>query len=125
MTLDSERDPRAGAGHEPPLTIPEAAVFLNVTERWIRRAVQERRLPYMKLGHHVRLMPNDLREYLRSKKVEPPQPPGPSLSDRIRPLRPGLPQPPTGRLGGPAIPRPPGTHAPAPHTEDGDSPGIR
>jgi excisionase family DNA binding protein len=125
MTLDNGRDPQADAGHEPPLTIPEAAVFLNVTERWIRRAVQERRLPYMKLGHHVRLMPEDLREYLRSKKVEPPQPPTPSLRDRIRPLRPGPSQLHGRRFAGAARPRPRGTEDPAPHPEDSDSRGMR
>lgn len=58
-------------GHEPPLTIEEAAAFLNVTERWVRRAIYESRLPYYKLGHHVRLAVEDLRAYLASAKVAP------------------------------------------------------
>lgn len=58
------------AGHEPPLTIAEAAKFLNVTERWLRRAKDDRRLPYVKLGHHVRFLAEDLRACLQAARVD-------------------------------------------------------
>jgi len=78
-------------GHEPPLTIEEAAAFLNVTERWIRRAVYESRLSYYKIGHNVRLSLDDLRAYLASTRVEAPAP-APMVSRAPLPLRPsGLP----------------------------------
>ena len=68
-------DPARGAkvtpGHEPPLSIPEAAVFLNVTDRWVRRAVRERRLPYLKVGRHVRFLVEDLQAFLAQSRVEP------------------------------------------------------
>lgn len=57
------------SGHEPPLTIPEAAKFLNVTDRWVIRAIRERRLPYLKVGRQVRFLVADLRDYLVSTRV--------------------------------------------------------
>lgn len=58
-------------GHEPPLDIKQAAAFLNVAERWMRRAVGERRIAYYKVGGHVRFAVEDLRAYLLSSRVEP------------------------------------------------------
>lgn len=37
------------------MDVPEAAAYLNTTERWVRRAIFENRLPYVKLGALVRL----------------------------------------------------------------------
>ncbi|HZU74291.1 MAG TPA: helix-turn-helix domain-containing protein [Acidimicrobiales bacterium] len=94
MTTTASTGP--GAGHQPPLSIAEAAAFLNVTDRWVRRAVYERRLPYHKVGANVRLLVEDLRAYLASTRVEPAAPgpvlPGPGLYGRPglypRPSRP-------------------------------------
>jgi excisionase family DNA binding protein len=58
-----------GAPRRPPLTLPQAAAYLNCTERWLRRAVQERRLAYAKLGHLLRFFPDDLDDYLDLRKV--------------------------------------------------------
>ncbi|MHB1854853.1 MAG: helix-turn-helix domain-containing protein [Acidimicrobiales bacterium] len=62
---------RAPAGHKPPLSIEQAAAFLNVEVRWMRRAVSERRLPYYKVGHNVRFRQQDLEEFLAGGRIEP------------------------------------------------------
>lgn len=36
------------------LTITDAAVELNVPESWLRKAVSARRVPFTRLGRHVR-----------------------------------------------------------------------
>lgn len=56
-----------------PLTIPEASEYLNVSERFIRRLVAERRVPYYKLGKFVRFRRRDLDAYLSSGRVERPE----------------------------------------------------
>ena len=57
--------------HEPPLSIEQAARYLNVEVRWMRRAVFERRLPYYKVGRYIRFRREDLEEFLRRRRVEP------------------------------------------------------
>ena len=47
-----------------------AAEYLGVTERWIRRAVEERRIPFVKLGRLVRFSVEDLDAYVASRRVE-------------------------------------------------------
>lgn len=58
--------------HDRPLTIAEAAQYLNVTERFVRRLVAERRVAYHKLGKFVRLRREDLDALLTSGRVERP-----------------------------------------------------
>ncbi len=55
----------------PPLTRAEAAEYLNVSPRWIKRAIEERRLPYLKLGRLVRFDLDDLDRWLDAQRVEP------------------------------------------------------
>ena len=57
--------------HRPPLSIEQAAAFLNVEVRWMRRAVFERRLPYYKVGRYLRFRPEDLEEFLARRRIEP------------------------------------------------------
>ena len=57
--------------HEPPLSIEQAAAYLNVEVRWMRRAVFERRLPYYKVGRYIRFRREDLEEFLRRGRVDP------------------------------------------------------
>jgi excisionase family DNA binding protein len=54
-----------------PLSVPEAAERLGVSPRFIRRLVAERRIPYLKLGRHVRFDPADLDAFLIAGRVEP------------------------------------------------------
>jgi excisionase family DNA binding protein len=37
------------------LTIGQAAEYLSTGQRFVRRLISERRIPYVKLGKHVRL----------------------------------------------------------------------
>ncbi len=37
------------------LTIDQAAEYLGTGQRFVRRLISERRIPYVKLGKHVRL----------------------------------------------------------------------
>lgn len=49
--------------------VPQAAERLGVTERWVRRAVAERRIPFVKIGRHVRLRESDLAAYIERQLV--------------------------------------------------------
>jgi excisionase family DNA binding protein len=42
------------------LTVDEAAAYLNVTVRFVRRIIAERRIGVHRLGRHVRLSTEDL-----------------------------------------------------------------
>lgn len=55
----------------PLLTTGEAAEYLNVTERWLKRAVAERRNPYIKgIGHGRRFDPDALDRMVEAHAVE-------------------------------------------------------
>lgn len=58
----------------PPLTLDQAAQYLNVTERYMRRLVAERRVPFHKIGRLLRFLPSDLDCLLEAGRVEPPEP---------------------------------------------------
>ena len=51
------------------LTVGEAATYLSVTTRHIRRLVYEHRLTHTKVGRLLRFDPNDLDEYLAARRV--------------------------------------------------------
>lgn len=55
----------------PLLTKVEAADYLNVSERFVKRLVFEKRIPVHKLGRHVRIRQADLDAYLEANRVEP------------------------------------------------------
>jgi excisionase family DNA binding protein len=52
-----------------PLNLLEAARYLNVSERYVRRLVAERRVPFLKVGRLLRFRPSDLEEYLVACQV--------------------------------------------------------
>jgi excisionase family DNA binding protein len=52
------------------LDIEEAAAFLSVTPRWMRRAVFEKRIPYYKIGGQLRWKRRDLEAYLNRQREE-------------------------------------------------------
>ena len=56
-------------------SILEAATYLGVSERLLRRLVSERRIPHQRIGRLIRLSPADLDTYLHSCRVEPINPP--------------------------------------------------
>jgi excisionase family DNA binding protein len=49
----------------------ESAIYLNVTERYMRRLVAECRIPYLKVGRLLRFRVGDLDAYLESCFVSP------------------------------------------------------
>jgi excisionase family DNA binding protein len=53
-----------------PLTIEEAAVRLNVSVRFMRRLVYERRIAFHKVGALVRFHPADLDAFFASGRIE-------------------------------------------------------
>ena len=66
------------------LDIDGLADRLGVGERFVRRMVEERRIPYLKIGRLVRFDIGEVEEWIGSKRVEPT---GPLVVDRHRRLR--------------------------------------
>jgi excisionase family DNA binding protein len=58
------------------LTIIEVAQALHVTERHVRRLVQERRIPFIKWGHLIRFDPAELRAWVEASRVAVERGPG-------------------------------------------------
>ena len=44
---------------------------VGVTVRWIRRAITQRRVPFVKIGHYVRFIPEELDAFVESCRVAP------------------------------------------------------
>ncbi len=53
------------------LTIDQAAAYLKMSERYVRRLVAERRIPFHKLGRCVRIKTADLAAHIEAGRVEP------------------------------------------------------
>jgi len=51
------------------LQIPELAEQLGVTERFIRRLVFERRIPYLKIGKFIRFDPEAVEDWIEEQRV--------------------------------------------------------
>ena len=51
------------------LDIPTAAERLGVTSRWVRRAVAERRISFVKVGRHVRFEPEAISHYIERQRT--------------------------------------------------------
>lgn len=51
-----------------------AAAYLGVTHRWIRRAIAERRIPFVKVGRFNRFRVADLDRFLEQHLVAPSTP---------------------------------------------------
>ena len=52
------------------LDIAGLAKHLGVTERFVRRLVEDNRVPYLKIGKFVRFDPNEIDRWLDTKRVE-------------------------------------------------------
>lgn len=52
------------------LTCEEAAEYLHVPVRFIRRLIAERRVAFLKVGRYVRLCRRDLDKFLDAGRVE-------------------------------------------------------
>lgn len=53
------------------LTVEEAGDYLNTGVRFVRRLIAERRIPFHKVGVHVRLSVSDLEAFVQAGRVEP------------------------------------------------------
>ncbi|SEG31412.1 DNA binding domain-containing protein, excisionase family [Thermomonospora echinospora] len=58
------------------LTVAEAAEYLNTSERFPRRLIEERRIRFVRLGEpgkrgHIRIPESALREFVNAGLVEP------------------------------------------------------
>ncbi|HEY5457251.1 MAG TPA: helix-turn-helix domain-containing protein [Acidothermaceae bacterium] len=51
------------------LTVDEAAERLRTKPRFIRRLIAERRIPYVKLGAHVRIDDRDIDAFIAAGRV--------------------------------------------------------
>lgn len=52
------------------LTVEQAAEVLNTSPRFVRRLIAERRIPFHKIGRHVRITETDLAVFVGSCRVE-------------------------------------------------------
>lgn len=52
------------------LNIQQAAEYLGTSARFPRRLVEQRRIPFHKLGRHVRIARADLDHYLETNRKE-------------------------------------------------------
>jgi excisionase family DNA binding protein len=57
------------APHDELLTVAEAGEYLGTGERFIRRLVAQRRIPYVKLGKYVRLQRSALDDFIAAGRV--------------------------------------------------------
>jgi excisionase family DNA binding protein len=55
--------------HRPPLNVHEAAEYLGMKPRFIRRLVDERRIAFFKVGRFVRLDPDVLDQFLEDSII--------------------------------------------------------
>lgn len=62
--------PTPSRSTSPPLTLVEAAAYLNVTTRFVRRLVAERRIPYHKVGSLLRFQVEDLEAFFADGRIE-------------------------------------------------------
>lgn len=56
------------------LTVLQAAEVLNTSPRFVRRLVEERRIPFHKLGRHVRITEADLAAFIAATRIDPTHP---------------------------------------------------
>ena len=60
------------------LTPQEAADGLGTSLRFVRRLILERRIPFIKVGRHVRIAASDLEAFIAAGRVEVGSVPSPS-----------------------------------------------
>ncbi|MFE2752814.1 helix-turn-helix domain-containing protein [Actinosynnema sp. NPDC059335] len=51
-------------------SVPEAAEYMSTTERFVRRLVAERRIPFHRLGRLIRFKKADLDAFIEAGRVE-------------------------------------------------------
>lgn len=68
---ERERDETVEQNSSPLLDVNGAAEHLGVSVRFVRRLVDERRIPFVKLGKFVRFELCELDGWIKSQRVEP------------------------------------------------------
>ena len=71
-------------GHEALIDAEEVAAQLGVTVRFVRRLVHERRIPFHRIGRHVRFDPTDVDAFIAEGRVEPFSPRATGMKPRVR-----------------------------------------
>ena len=56
------------------LSVEDVAVELGTSVRFVRRLVQERRIPFHKIGKHVRIAAEDVSAFVAAARVETSSP---------------------------------------------------
>ena len=56
------------------IDIAGLAERLCVGERFVRRLVNEHRIPFLKIGRHVRFQVDDVEAWIRDSRIEPARP---------------------------------------------------
>ena len=51
------------------LTVPEAAVVLNGTERWVREQVRAGNIPHIRIGGRILILADSLEAMLRGESA--------------------------------------------------------
>ncbi len=65
MTLD---DRPAASLAEPLLDATAAAKLLSVRPSWVYEAVRSHRIPYLKIGRHIRFLRTDLEAWIEKQR---------------------------------------------------------
>jgi len=69
----NENPSKSGWNGAPPrlLSIEEAAAVLNVPKGWLAGAVTERKVPFTKIGKHVRFSRAHIEKIIRAGEIAP------------------------------------------------------
>lgn len=51
------------------MRLEDVADHLGVNERYVRRLIAERRVPYLKIGHLIRFDPTDIETWIEESRV--------------------------------------------------------
>lgn len=69
------------------LTIPELVERLGTSTRHIRRLIDERRIPYLKVGKLIRFDADEINRWLDDTRVPLQPPPTVARPTRLRPVQ--------------------------------------
>jgi excisionase family DNA binding protein len=59
----------ASKTRRPPLSSAELCAYLNVTPRWVRHNIDNKRVPYYKVGRLLRFDPDEIDAWLAENHV--------------------------------------------------------
>ena len=74
--LQSESKPKPTFEGEPLIDIFELMKYLDMSERWVRKQVDEYKLPYYSLGRRIKFKKSEIDAHLRKSAVLPVVIPG-------------------------------------------------